>query len=191
MTTGYQGGSAQNYVNETTNGGSWQLLVAGQYFAAGTNGYVRLGNGSGESNKVVIADAVRLVYSRGQDALTNGTVPGWWANFYFGTNVNAALDPDGDGYSTYAEYVLGTSPTDPASHFGLSATPTVTGFQVIFSPWQDGRTYQLQSAVNLTNPVWTTISGLPVTNLNGQGMITCTNGAASSAFYRLSAAIVP
>ena len=31
-------------MNETTNGGSWQLLVSGVPLAAGTNGYVRLGN---------------------------------------------------------------------------------------------------------------------------------------------------
>ncbi len=191
VTIGYQGGNAQNFVDETTNGGSWKLLVGGQNFAAGTSGYVRLGNGTGESGKIVIADAVRLVYSSGQDAATNGTVPGWWANFYFGTNVNAALDHDGDGYSTYAEYVLGTSPTDPASHFTVSAAPASNGFQIIFSPCQDGRIYQVQSAASLINPVWTTIPGLAVVSTNGQGAISITNGAASNVFYRLSAAMVP
>jgi hypothetical protein len=191
VTIGYQGGSAQSFIDETTNGGSWQLVAAGRNFAAGTNGYVRLGNGTGESGKVVIADAVRFVYSSAQDTATNGTVPDWWANFYFGTNVNAALDPDGDGYSTYAEYVLGTSPADPASHFTMSAVPATNGFQITFSPWQDGRIYQLQESAGLINPVWTTIPGLPVTNTNGQGVILYTNGASENVFYRLSAAMLP
>jgi hypothetical protein len=192
VTVGYQGGSAEDYLDETTNGGSWQLLVAGQNFAAGTNGYVRLGNGTGEANRVVIADAVRLVYTRGQDVVTNGTVPGWWASFYFGSNVNAALDPDGDGYSTYAEYVLSTSPADPTSHFSLTGAPTGGGFQLLFSPWSDGRIYQLQTSASLTNPSWTTIPGLTVTTTtNGQGIINYTNGAAANAYYRLSAAMAP
>ena len=66
VTVSYQGGSVQDFINETANGGSWQLLVAGVPFAMGTNGYVRLGNGSGETGRVVIADAVKLVYSAGQ-----------------------------------------------------------------------------------------------------------------------------
>ena len=191
VTVGYQGGSAQSFMDETANGGSWQLLAAGKNFAAGTNGYVRLGNGTGESGRVVIADAVRLVYSSGQDTATNGTVPGWWANFYFGTNVNPAFDPDSDGYSTYAEYILGTSPTDPNSHFTVSALPTAKGFQFTFSPWRDGRLYQVQSSAGLINPVWTTIPGLTVVSTNGQGIISFTNGAASNSFYRLSAAMLP
>src|ERR1700722_1014489 len=144
VTIGYQGGSVENFMDETTNGGSWQLLASAKNFAAGTNSYIRLGNGTCASGRVIIADAVRLVYSSGQDAKTDGTVPGWWANFYFGTNVNAALDSDGDGYSTYAEYVLGTSPTDPGAHFTVLAVPTAHGFQFTFSPGQDGRIFKVQ-----------------------------------------------
>jgi hypothetical protein len=33
---GYNGGGTEVFVNETTNGGSWQLLAAGLPFAAGT-----------------------------------------------------------------------------------------------------------------------------------------------------------
>ena len=57
----YQGGYVQTSINQTLPGGNWQLLTAGQYFAAGTNAFVRIGNGTGESNKVVIADAVEWV----------------------------------------------------------------------------------------------------------------------------------
>jgi len=45
-------------VNQTTNGGKWNLITT-KSFATGTTGYVKLGNGTGESSKVVMADAVR------------------------------------------------------------------------------------------------------------------------------------
>src|SRR5262249_14766430 len=121
VTVSYQGGSVQSFLDETTNGGGWQLAAAGKTFAAGMNGYVRLGNGTGQGGRGVIAGAVRLFYWSGQDPAVNGTVPGWWAIFYLGTNVNASLDPDGDGSSPSAEYVLGPSPADPTSHFAVSA----------------------------------------------------------------------
>jgi sugar lactone lactonase YvrE len=187
VTVSYSGGSTEAFVNQTLPGGSWQLIAGAEPFAAGTNGFIRIGNGTGESNRIVIADAVRLNYTAGQDTLNNGTVPGWWANFFFGTNVvNAALDPDGDGYSTYDEYVLGTSPTDPTSRFSMTAQPAAGGsVQVTFSPFQNGRIYQLLGASSIINPVWTNLN-LPVNpDGNGNGVITVTNNG-GAAFYRLS-----
>ncbi|MDI6827105.1 MAG: N-acetylmuramoyl-L-alanine amidase [Armatimonadota bacterium] len=56
----WNGGSQTVQVNQTTNGGIWVTLVTGKPFAAGTSGYVKLGNGTAESSKVVIADAVKF-----------------------------------------------------------------------------------------------------------------------------------
>jgi len=57
----WNGGSQTVQVNQQTNGGRWNVLVASKPFATGTNGYAKLGNGTGESGKVVIADAVRFM----------------------------------------------------------------------------------------------------------------------------------
>ena len=192
VTVGYQGGSVENFINETTNGGSWQLLVSGVPFAAGTNGYVRLGNGSGETGRVVIADAVMLAYSAGQDLPVNNTPPAWWTAYYFGTNaVSGSSDNDGDGYNAYAEYVIGTDPTDPRSHLRVTAQPTAdgTGVQVMFSPYyfNAGRQYQLQSRSGLLGGAWANLPLMPVTaDTNGNGVLTVTNVAGSQNFYRLS-----
>ena len=177
VTVGYQGGSVEDFINETVNGGSWQLLAAGVPFATGTNGYIRLGNGSGESGRVVIADAVRLVYSAGQDLPVNNTPPTWWTSFYFGTNaVTGSSDADGDGYGAYAEYVIGTDPTDPKSHLRVTAQPTAagSGVQVSFAPYyfNAGRQYQLQSRSGLLGGTWTNLPLMPVTtDTNGNGVL--------------------
>lgn len=57
----WNGGSQTIEVNQQSNGGRWNLLVSAKPFAAGTSGYVRLGNATGESGLVVLADAVRFV----------------------------------------------------------------------------------------------------------------------------------
>ncbi len=57
----YSGGSITVAVNQTTGGSRWNKIGSALPFAAGTSGYVRLGNGTDESSKVVIADAVRFV----------------------------------------------------------------------------------------------------------------------------------
>lgn len=55
----YEGGSEEFRVNQQINGGNWLLL--GRYpFASGVGGYVRLSNNTGETGRVVIADAVRF-----------------------------------------------------------------------------------------------------------------------------------
>jgi sugar lactone lactonase YvrE len=192
VTVGYNGGSTEVFVNETVNGGSWQRIANGVPFAAGTNGFVRLGNGSGENNRVVIADAVKFTYSPAQDAPTNGTVPGYWANFFFGTNaVNAGLDPNGNGYSIYQDYVLGISPVDPGSGVAMSCQPiSGGGVQVTFSPFESGRIYELSSTASIVNPAWTNLN-LPVTSdVYGNGVITVSNPA-GAAFYRLVVRMAP
>jgi len=58
----YSGGLTTVQVNQTVNGGQWNL-IATLPFAVGKTGYVQLGNGTGEpSTTVVAADAVRLLY---------------------------------------------------------------------------------------------------------------------------------
>jgi uncharacterized lipoprotein YddW (UPF0748 family) len=58
----WNGGTDTCYVNQQTNGAQWVKIASARPFAAGTNGYVRLSNQIGVSNKVVMADAVRFAY---------------------------------------------------------------------------------------------------------------------------------
>jgi chitodextrinase len=63
--TQWDGGSATASVNQTATGGQWVLIQSSKHFAAGTSGYVRLGNGTGATGKIVVADAVRFLQVSG------------------------------------------------------------------------------------------------------------------------------
>jgi len=183
-------------VNETVNGGGWHSLASNVYFGSGTNGSVTIYNNTGESHKSVAANAMMWTYVAAQDYPTNGAVPAWWANFYFGANsngnVSGSADPDGDGYSNFAEYVFGTNPTDAASHLNFSvAAGAGNSVAITFSPWQGGRGYQLQATTNVANPAWITLTNGYTVNTNGAGVFTVTQTNSSSAFYQLSARIIP
>jgi hypothetical protein len=183
-------------VNQTVNGGGWQPLATNMYFTAGTNGNVILYNDTGDTNKYLVANAMMWVYDAAQDDSGNGTVPDWWANFYFGANVNGSVsgsaDDDGDGYSNYAEYVFGTDPTDATSHLSFTVSPVSNNVvAVTFSPCQGGRAYQLQAATDLGSPLWTTLTNGFTQNTNGSGTFTVTQTNTAPAFYRLSAQVIP
>jgi hypothetical protein len=65
-------GTLLTNVNETTNGGGWNLIASGMSFSAGTNGFVSLDNVTGESPPViVVADAVRFFPSQPPTITTN------------------------------------------------------------------------------------------------------------------------
>jgi hypothetical protein len=91
-----------------------------------------------------------------------------------------------------ANYVIGLSPTSPNDLLNLSIMSTPPGFQAIFSPWEGGRIYGLQSATTILGPLWTTLSNLsPYQNTNGQGVIVFTNAVGAPTFYRLSIQLSP
>ena len=56
----FSGGTTNISVDQTPMDGGWRLLARGKDFVEGTSGYVRLANNSGETNKLLIADAVRF-----------------------------------------------------------------------------------------------------------------------------------
>jgi hypothetical protein len=192
VTVSTPGFTTQAIVDQTDNGGSWQLLAAGLPYAGGPNNFIRIGNGTGENNKVVIVDAVQLAYQAGQDVRTDGTVPDWWAAFFYGTNAVGGSSLGANGYSLYASYLMGLVPTNPASQLSVSVNSTGSALQVVISPFAYGRAYGLQSSPGIAPAVWNSIPNLPVTvNTNGQGVITFTNSGSARNFYRLSVQMTP
>jgi uncharacterized repeat protein (TIGR01451 family) len=203
-------------VNQTVNGGDWRLLAPDMYFGAATTystatnrftlqvsgvlvtnvltANLSINNGSGDPSTSVVANGARWAYDLSQDAPTNGVVPAWWAWFYFGTNsINSVADPDGDGYSTFREYVLGTDPTSKSSslQFVVTNGPSAR-ITAAFAPFQGGRVYQLQCSTNLSTPAWVTLTNTPSINTNnGTGWFTVARPAGTAVFFRLAASLAP
>jgi hypothetical protein len=163
------------------------------YFASGTGGNVTIYNDTGESNKLVVANAMMWSYNNSQDYSSNGIPPAWWSTLYFGTNTAAAN-------SNFAAYVFGTPPYDPEDtpDYWLSF-PASNTVMVTFAPYQGGRTYLLQTTTNLSNPNWLTLTNQPTvatnavglyTNGTGYGVFIVTQTNAAQFFFRLSAQLI-
>ena len=118
-----------------------------------------------------------IVANYSADLATNNT-PKWWlylANTNWSTNFDAAAlaDQDGDGMSTWQEYIAGTDPMNPSSVFSLTAWVS-NGQQVVSFPtiptsaqYSSQRYYALESSPNLSLPAWQGVPGL--TNISGLG----------------------
>jgi len=189
----FNGGTVTARLNQTSGGGGWRLIASNRNFSSGTAGYVRLSNDTGESGKVVLGDAVRFVYAANQDPPPAGTVPEWWSRHYFGSVVDPSADHDGDGFSTYQEYVLGTAPDDAAAHFQLRMeAPDPNSVRLVFRPVYSGRLYQLENKTDVDGPTWITSGNLTVQATGyGDGLITDTNAPAGQNFYRLRVQLTP
>jgi hypothetical protein len=186
-------GVVTNRIDQTIGGGQWRLVASGRILDRGTNHYVRLTNSTGQGGRVVMADAVRLVYAPNQDPPPPNTVPAWWAHHYFGAAVEPLLDHDSDGFSTYAEFVWGTAPTDPAAHLALSVAPAPVGApSVAFRPFHPGRTYTLLSSDTLDQPDWTVRVELPpVPTGDGSGRFTDIAAKGLQRYYRVGVELLP
>ncbi len=181
----YNGGSNNFLVNQQINGGRWNLLATNLPFSEGTTGFVRLSNNAG--NSVVIADAVQFIYVDAQETPIDNSVPAWWENFYFGGHVNPLADPDGDSFTTAAEYILGTSPIDPNSKFTLDLQAAGSAANITFWPFLGNRNYQLLYRSNVVDSAWQTMSPGSINSTPyGHGIFTLPISNASQGFYRLA-----
>jgi parallel beta-helix repeat protein len=94
------------------------------------------------------------------------------------------LDLDGDGFTTYQEWLSDTNPNDDASYFQIeriTAGPPVT----IHFLSSVNRVYTLKSALSLTNPVWLDVPGrIQVPGLGGPMTLTDPSPAPGP-FYRV------
>jgi hypothetical protein len=169
-------------------GGHWEPLGANVNFAEGT-GTVQIQNNTGETGKRVVANAMKFAYTLGQDKPADGSVPAWWSVYYLGTNsASGSADADGDGYSNYQEYVLGTTPGDSGSTLTFTATKTNNTEVIVFAPYQGGRVYQLQYRPDLDSP-WTTLPNTATVDANGNGVFTL--NPALNGFLRLQVSLAP
>jgi hypothetical protein len=184
----FNGGTTNGAINQTNGGGAWILIASAKPFARGTSGYFQWQNQTTESGKVVMADAVRFVYV-GQEPPAAGTAPLWWSQFFAITNM--AGDGDLDGFSAASEYVAGTDPTRALARlrFGV-ADNTNSVLRFSFTPFHDGRVYQLQSQTVLTTNGWGNELIIPQRAASGEGVFTVTNNAQQK-FYRLRVTLPP
>lgn len=179
--------------NQTPLNAGWRALASGQPFARGTNGWVKLGNNTGEASKVVVADAVKWVYTANQDPPAPGAVPDWWARFYFNMPATSEADPDGDGFSTYEEFILGTAPNDVLDHLEFSANPAPEGgARLTFRPAWNDRNYELEQRDRLDAGTWTTL-GAPGFRIepDGTGTFLLPGTPGTAAFHRLKVGLKP
>lgn len=117
----WSGGSTTINVNQTANGGQWNLLTSNRQFAAGTTGYVRLSNSGVGSTVNVIADAIKL-------ASTGDYMPPSTPTNLHSTGVttnrvdmawNASTDNVGvTGYKVYRGAAMFTTVTTTSTYSG-------------------------------------------------------------------------
>ncbi|HKX61673.1 MAG TPA: fibronectin type III domain-containing protein, partial [Verrucomicrobiae bacterium] len=182
----YTGGAAMAKVNQTTGGGGWRQVGTNLLFRAGSDANVRIANNAFESNKVVVADAVRLVYRDAQDMPSGPVIPEWWSQHYFGGPVNPEPDHDGDGHPTWAEYLVGTHPKNAASRLMLWSEPAAgNSLAIYFNPALPSRRYELEEQ-SVLGGGWTGLNSVPqVNSTTGVGAFAITNTQAGVRFYRL------
>jgi uncharacterized lipoprotein YddW (UPF0748 family) len=176
----FDGGIFSTNVNQSSGGGAWRLIASSRRFAHGANGAVRVSNNSGESSKVIIADAVKFVYSASQQS-PYAPLPEWWALGYSQTDSGA--DTDLDGYSAYSEYLFGTDPNSGASRLELSIEPKESGTRMVFRPYLPNRTYRLAFKEHWEENLWQVLDDVPA-GTDGGGVFELAPSARGG-FYRL------
>ena len=122
---------------------------------------------------------------------TGLTVQEAWRQQYFGTVANAgnaadSADPDGDGHDNAFEFVAGLVPNDPASRFLLRVEPVAGQLgqkAIIFGPVVAGRTYGVKSKESLSDPEWTTLTNIAMSDNGSERTIADLEAGLGPKFY--------
>jgi hypothetical protein len=113
---------------------------------------------------------------------------------YFGSSSStnatscAACDYYGTGQNNFFKYVAGLDPTDPTQVFTLqiAAVTNQSGqMNLTFRPVVGGRTYTVQSSLDLLSGYSDLISAGGTLTSGNQVTVTDTNAAPSNEFYRV------
>lgn len=114
-------------------------------------------------------------------------LPDWWETEQFGNlAASAAGDPDGDGFSNYAEFLSGTSPISSASRLSFEAAVAEGNDFRLGFPTVEERSYRVEWSATL-EPPWHPFGGiiegdgLPVWLVDPEAV-----AGAPRRFYRLS-----
>ncbi len=129
----WNGGSQQVNMNQQSGGGTWHVLVSNKPFVTGTAGYLKLGNATGQTSLVVMADAARFFQVGGGPDTEPPTVPtNLAATAVSSSQINLTWTASTDnvavtGYRIFRNDVeVGTSPTTSFSDPGLTQYTTYT-----------------------------------------------------------------
>jgi CubicO group peptidase (beta-lactamase class C family) len=129
--------------------------------------------------------------------------PNWWlaeANPVWTNDLSAAStnDQDGDGLSSWQEYIAGTHPTNPASVLDVHVTWSDGQWLVTLPTVETGarheglnRYYSLESRTGLVGVGWEPVPGLTDVRGTGQVLIWTNPAGASNRFYRGSVRLAP
>lgn len=180
-------GTTSVSVDQTSNGGTWNLLASQRALSPGT-GEVRLTNATGETTGVVIADAIRWVYADEPPPASGNPPPIWWSWHYFGGPTSGTTDIDFDGYNHAQEYLAGTNPRRAESRLQVWARITSPGEMVFrFWPQHPGRRYSLLATDDPGSDTWTPAAeATEPPDASGVGTFTIPSAATPSArFYRI------
>lgn len=181
-------------LNQSSGGGAYRTLATGVRYLRGDTAIVRLRNNtSGAAGSYVLADAIRWTFQAGQDPPPTGQVPEWWSSHFFGQPVGPDEDPDADGYSNAAEFVLATVPTSLTGRFEVwpDAPATGTG-RVVFQPYRAGRVYRLEARDDWETAAWTLVADAALSGVPPEGAVFRDPFPASTRrFYRVVAALEP
>ena len=100
---------------------------------------------------------------------------------------DAAEDKDGDGMSNLAEWLAGTAPSDPSSHFFITDAQLGNGAAVITWTSSAGKRYRVFTCPDLTVGGWVEATTSPVVATGASTSFTHTIGAGlGPRFYRVS-----
>ncbi len=128
-TVTWSGGQQTFNVNQQATGGQWVLLTSHKVFMQGTSGSVVLGNGTGATGSIVVADAVKFVMTS-SDLVAPSTPTNLTATTASATQINLSWTASTDnvgvtGYKIYRNGAYLTSVTGTSySNTGLAEKTT-------------------------------------------------------------------